>query len=539
MAQAVSAARTIPAVNPATGERLGEVPVVTREQLEVAVRRARQAQRDWGSRSVRERARALRPLLELMIERRDAIARLISQETGKPRFEALVAEVMPTLDLLDYYLEHAAEVLADEPVAHRLLKTTRSTLVHEPYGVVGLITPWNYPFFLTCGIALGALFAGNAVINKPSEYTPLVGLEVERLLRDAGLPPAIYQCLPGYGELGAALVEVGCDKISFTGSVRTGRRVAAACGERLIPVALELGGKDPAIVLEDADLERAVRSLVWGSFTNCGQVCASIERIFVQDTIAAPFAQRFVEATRKLRQGADLEFDVDVGSMVNRMQYEVVAKQVDDARAKGAKVLVGGQGRAGEGEKGGWFYEPTVLGDTRSDMEVQREETFGPVVTIVPVTGEEEAVRLANDSPYGLTASVWTRAEDTARRMVKRLHFGSVFVNDALVPSAAGEVPWGGVKDSGFGKTRGPQGLREMSRIKHVAVERFGLETPVWFPYTRQKYRLVSELVPLLFARSPGVRVRAGLSGLRTLTGAGLDGLRGLVLGNGDGNGKG
>ncbi|RMG06656.1 MAG: aldehyde dehydrogenase family protein [Planctomycetota bacterium] len=515
-----SPAEVLVAVNPATGERLADVPAVTPAQLADALRRARRAQRDWGARPARERLLAMRSLLELLVRRRDDLAAAVARETGKPRLEALTAEVLPVLDHLDFLLREGEALLAPRPLRHRLLRSVRSTVRRVPYGVVGVITPWNYPLFLAASAGFAALAAGNAVLNKPSELAPLVGLELEKLLRDAGLPPALWQCLPGNGEVGAALVEAGCDKICFTGSVETGRRVAAACGERLVPCTLELGGKDAALVFADADLERAVPALVWGSFTNCGQVCASVERIYVEDSIAHEFTRRFVEQTARLRVGTEAEGDFDLGPLVCRAQFEKVRAQVEEARAAGAAVLVGGQGRPGEGEKARYFYEPTVLGGVSSRLRALREESFGPLVAVVPVGGEEEAVQAANASPYGLTASVWTQDPARAERVAARLQVGSVFVNEVLAPSGAGEAPWGGVKDSGYGKTRGAEGLLEMTRAQHVAMDRFGVRrAPFWFPYTRRKYELVSSFVPALFGGSPTVRLKAGIKGMLGLLG--------------------
>lgn len=511
--------KTIVARDAATGEVLREIVCASQEEVRDAVRRARVAQRDWGARPVADRVRLLRPVLERIIARRDEIARLVSLETGKPRLEALTGEVFATCESLDFYLRNAARLLATESIAHRLLKITRASLHHEPWGVVAIVSPWNYPFFLGASVAFSALVAGNSVIAKPSEHTPLVGLEIETILRECGLPPALYQCLPGHGDVGQKIIEGGVDKVAFTGSVATGRKVASLCGERLIPVTLELGGKDPAIVLEDAPLERAAKALAWASFLNAGQVCASVERIYVQDKLVAAFTDRFVRNVLGLRQGRDAAFDVEVGPLVNRMQWEVVSRQVEDARQKGATVLVGGKGRPGTNEKGGWFYEPTVLANVPENAEVLRAETFGPVVSIIPVSGEEEAIRRANDTPYGLTASVWTADERAGERIARRLAVGTVYVNDHLLPSAAGEAPWGGTKSSGYGRTRGAEGLLEMTRSKHVAFDRLRMkDNPLWFPYSEAKYRAFSDVMPTLFGvGSPVERARAVVRALAAI----------------------
>jgi acyl-CoA reductase-like NAD-dependent aldehyde dehydrogenase len=511
--------RTLVARDAATGEVLREIVCASHEEVRDAVRRARVAQRDWGARPVQDRVRLLRPVLERIVARRDELARLISLETGKPRLEALTGEVFATCEALDWALRNAPRLLAPESVAHRLLKITRSVHHREPWGAVAVISPWNYPFFLGASIALSALAAGNSVVAKPSEHTPLVGLEIETILRECGVPPALYQCLPGHGDVGQAIVEAGVDKVCFTGSVATGRKIAALCGEKLTPVTLELGGKDAAIVLEDAPLERAAKALAWASFLNAGQVCASVERILVQDRIAATFTDRFVRHVLGLRQGRDAAFDVEVGPLVNRAQWEAVSRQVEDARARGATVLTGGKGRAGTADKGGWYYEPTVLANVPADALVLREETFGPVVCIVPVSGEEEAIRRANETAFGLTASVWTQDERAGERIARRLAVGTVYVNDHLLPSAAGVASWGGTKASGYGRTRGADGLLEMTRPKHVAFDRLKLkENPLWFPYGQGKYRAFSDVMPALFGvGSPLERARQVLRALSSI----------------------
>ena len=491
--------------NPATGESLGEVEIWSEEGVFEAIERARSAQEAWGTASMRERLATIRNVKNVIIERRDEIATHVSRETGKARFEGMTSEVFPVADCADYYLRKARSILETRRVPHRILKTTRSYKAFVPYGVVGIITPWNYPFFLTMGPALSALVAGNAVINKPSEFTPLTGDLIDSIFRQAGLPEGLFQVVHGYGATGAALITGEVDKISFTGSVATGRKVAAQAGERLIPVTLELGGKDPMIVLEDAPLEQATSCAVWGAFCNSGQICASIERVFVIEEVADEFLEKVLAKTKELRQGVDSDFGIDVGAMQNDQQLQIVQRHVEEAREQGARIEIGG-GKLQDMEDG-LFFEPTILTGVRPEMCVASEETFGPVLPILRVKDEEEAIRLANDSDFGLTASVWSVDDRRARRVARRLHFGAVYVNDTLAPSSASEIGWGGFKASGFGKTRGPEGLLEMVCTKHISIDALRVKKglgmkhmPYWFPYSEDKYRRFSTLVRDLFS---------------------------------------
>lgn len=509
---------TLVSLNPATGEAVGSVTVASPEQVTATLKAAREASKLWARVPVEERARRLERVCDVMVARRDEIARLVSAETGKPRVEALGHEVLACLDGIQYYVRNAGRLLAPQRIRHRFLRTTRSTYVYEPWGVVAVITPWNFPLYLTNAVTMSALFAGNAVINKPSEFTPLTADLYAELLDEAGLPEGVFQVLQGGGATGAALVDARPDKVTFTGSVATGRKVAMACAQHLIPHTLELGGKDPAIVLEDADLQRAARGIVWGAFCNAGQVCASIERVYVDDRVADEFTNLVVDHTLRLRQGIDSEHDVDVGPMANQQQFDKVRGQVDAAMAAGARALVGGQPRESTGPDSGLFYEPTVLVDVDDSMDVAREETFGPVLPIMRVRDEEDALEKANASDYGLTATVWTKKRARAESLARRLNFGAVYVNDHLTPSGAAEVSWGGVKYSGVGKTRGPEGLRDMCHLKHIAHERLPLSrSPQWYPYETRSYRTISELIATAFGRGLVSRSQAAIRLISTL----------------------
>ena len=469
--------------SPATLDVLGEIDVTTPAEVQTAVARARAAQPAWAETSLRDRARVLSRLVERIVERRDDVVRTICDETGKPEEEALAHEVIAACDATQFYAKRAPRLLADRTVPLHLAKTKRLSISYQPLGVVGVITPWNFPFLLALNPCVQALAAGNAVLLKPSESTPQSALLLGELFAAAGLDDGLLQVLLGDGETGAALAEAEVDKISFTGSVATGRRVAEACARRLVPCTLELGGKDPMIVCEDADLDRAAAGAVYGAFANGGQICISTERVFVVDSVADEFTRKVVDETARLRQGPRGESDV--GAVIHPPQLAVIEEQVADARRHGAKLLTGGRRNP---DFPGIYYEPTVLTDVTPDMQVMREETFGPVLPIVRVRDEEEALRLANDSSFGLNANVWTRDKRKGVRLAKALHTGSAVVNDCLVNYALPEAPFGGRRESGIGQVNGEIGLRSYCHAQTIVVDRFGAKREfLWFPYTRKQ----------------------------------------------------
>ena len=503
---ATAAARAVVSYNPATGEEVGRVPLGSEADVRGALARARAAQDEWRRLSFRARGEVVMLARAHVLAEMDEIASLVSREMGKPAAEAISMEVLPTLDLMQFFARRSARLLKNERIdigLYRLLGRS-SRIEYRPLGVVGIISPWNFPWAIPLGEVVMALMAGNTVVLKPSELTPLVALKLGDVFARAGLPAGALEIVTGDGSTGAALVEAGVDKLMFTGSVATGRRVAEAAARRLIPVVLELGGKDPMVVLEDADIESASSAAVWGAFANSGQACASVERCYVHEKIADDFLARVVEKTRALRQDAGEGEGVDIGAMSSERQLHVVEEHVRDAVERGAKVVTGGgrpKSATSRPESGhatshqGFFHEPTVLVEVDHEMKVMREETFGPLLPVMTFKTEDEAVRLANDSPFGLTASVWTRDIARGQRLAARIEAGTVMVNEVLYTHGIAQTPWGGVKESGLGRTHGRLGLLEMVAPYHVHTNRLARLPDVWwFSYTPQAAALFRSL---------------------------------------------
>jgi succinate-semialdehyde dehydrogenase/glutarate-semialdehyde dehydrogenase len=505
------AARKVASVNPATGEVLRELDCVGDADVLAAVARARAAQAAWAELGLRRRIAVLRNFQAKLHAKKSEIAAAITREAGKPLVEALVTEVLVVLDAARFLIDNAWRLLRDEPVPHGNLATKLKSgwLVREPHGVIGIISPWNYPFSIPATETLAALVAGNAVVLKPSELTPLVALELASLLYASGVPRDVFQAVVGDGSAGAALLRSPIDKLIFTGSVGTGKRIAAAAAERLLPLVLELGGKDPMVVLDDADVDVASSAAVWGAFVNAGQACLSVERCYVHRSLYELFGKACAEKTKQLRVGNGMESKTDVGPMINERQVRIVESHLEDAQARGARVLAGATRLP---ERGVNFYAPTVLANVSHEMRIMREETFGPVLPVMAFDNDDEAVRLANDSEYGLAASVWTRDRKRGERLALRIHAGTVMVNDVISCFGISEAPHGGVKASGVGRTHGRFGLEEMVKVKYLDIDRMpGMKKVWWHGYGESFRRQMEGFLDMQFARGLGTRLRGAL----------------------------
>jgi succinate-semialdehyde dehydrogenase/glutarate-semialdehyde dehydrogenase len=474
---------------PATGRALPPIKVTSPREVHEAVARARAAQEGWAALGFDGRKRKLLAFRDLVYDRTDELITLIMRQNGKPRFEAL-HEVISVIDFAHYFATRSKKILRDRKIwLHLFWPLKRSRIQYVPRGVVGIISTWNFPLWIPIGDVLVALAAGNSVVLKPSEWAAHTSLRAHELFVEAGIDPDVVQVLPGGAETGTALVDAEPDMMTFTGSSSTGRRVAAACGERLIPFIAELGGKDPVIILPDADLENVARHAVTGAFYNCGQTCASMERVLVHESMYEPFVNRVVELTEELRvedSVAASPAHTDVGPLTVPRQLEVVKEHIDDAVARGATILAGG--RAAPAADAGQFFEPTVLVDVTDEMLCWKEETFGPLLPIRKYSSVDEAVAMANDNAYGLNAYVYSSSIPRAEEIAERLEVGSVVINDFLVNAGTPETPWGGIKNSGIGRIHGRQGLREMCDVRHVFSPRGSLTLPMRYPYNERHY---------------------------------------------------
>jgi len=507
---------TLPSINPATGEVLAHFERTAPALLPEIVSRARVTQGGWVKLPIRDRGAKLRGLRERIMSSRNELADAVVRESGKPRVEALFADIFVALDSAEYWSRNAASALRTRRVPHHstAAKAKLGYLTYDPLGVIAIISSWNYPLAIPLSQIIPAIAAGNAVVCKTSDFTPQCGALIEKLFIDAGFPKDLVKIVQGGGEVGQALIDASPDKVMFTGSVATGRRVAEACAKKLIPSVLELGGKDAMIVLADADLEVASSAAVWGSYTNCGQVCLSVERLFVEQSAADKFMALCVEKTKKLRIGPGSDPATDVGPLIRAQHVQRMSDLVQEAVSRGAKVLCGGKARP---ELGPNFFEPTVITGVDSSMKLFQEETFGPILAIQVVKDANEAIAYANDSPFALAASIWTKSKTRGMALAAEMRVGAVMVNDAISYFGIAEAPHGGCGASGWGRTHGQAGLLEMVQMKYIDVDRMPRsEKPWWYRYGADLERAADAFLKFEFSGSIGAKLRNARRAMKT-----------------------
>jgi acyl-CoA reductase-like NAD-dependent aldehyde dehydrogenase len=501
--------------NPATGELIGTVETITPAKVQGIVDDVAEVQPFWAALSLEDRARYMRRAVDVLLSEIDEIAELLTNEQGKPRVESYTMELLPTVDSLKWIADNGPQILSDEKLSMPvILKSKSAKFTYEPIGVVGVIAPWNYPWSIPFGEVAIALMCGNGVVLKPASLTPLIGDRIRQTFEKAGLPEGLIRTVHGGGRIGDALVKSTAGKIFFTGSVEVGKKVGVECAKRMKGSVLELGGKDPQIVCADADLANAVSGAVWGGFANAGQTCSGIERVYVMEDVADQFLDGVVRETERLTVGDPREWTTEIGPMVSDDQAAIVTDLVDDAVKSGAKKLTGGPIKI-KGMKGS-FIAPIVLTDVAHDMRIMNEEIFGPVLPVMRVKSEEEAITLANDSQFGLGASVWTKDRAKGERMAHQIESGMVWTNDHSFSHGACQCAWGGVKDSGLGRSHSKFGFYECVNIKQLAWEPGWTRDLWWQPYDRKLGDAIRSSAQLLYSRN-GNRLKALREGFRPL----------------------
>jgi acyl-CoA reductase-like NAD-dependent aldehyde dehydrogenase len=505
----ISAPASLESRNPATGALLGSVNTTAPEDVAAVVDAVAQVQPFWAQLTLRDRARYLQRAAQVLIDESDEIRDLIVAEQGKPRNEAFSMEVLPTIDALHWIAGEGQRILADErvPMPQLFLKTKQSAFTYEPLGVIAVIAPWNYPWSIPFGEVALALMAGNGVVLKPASLTPLIGERIVHVFERAGVPEGLIRVVHGPGT-GSALVRSKVGKVFFTGSVDTGRGVGEECARQLKGSVLELGGKDPMIVLPDANFDHAVAGALWGGFANAGQTCSGIERVYVLREMSERFIAAIVAGAAALRVGDPMGWDTEIGPMVSREQFDIVSELVSDAVAAGATLRCGGPLAQAPAGLSGDFYAPTVLTGVTHEMRIMREEIFGPVLPIVVVDSEDEALALANDSEFGLGASVWTSDRSKGERIAGELESGMVWINDHMFSHGACQCAWGGVKESGLGRTHSKFGLYECVEVKLRVWEPSTMRNPWWHPYDETLGKALRQTAKVLYGR-PSIRAAA------------------------------
>jgi succinate-semialdehyde dehydrogenase/glutarate-semialdehyde dehydrogenase len=457
--------------DPRTDEIIGEFTATNPDDMPLIIQKVKGAFEHWSGLSLRTRLEIFKKAYRQFYRHQDEVARLISEETGKPLVEAFSTEILPVLDCFKYYIENVRKILKDQKISamNPLFKLRRGFVRYEPLGVVAVISPWNYPFLLSMQHIVPAILAGNAVIFKPSEYTTLTGLKIRDIFDQAYLPKSVLEVVTGLADVGAALVNGAVDKIIFIGSTEVGKKIYQAAAKNLVPVSLELGGSDPMIVLQDANLERATNAAVWGAYSNAGQACLSVERLYVHESIETKFVEMLVQKVKALRLSANKVVAGDVACLANEGQFNKVRLLVEDALDKGAVVELGGKARKDLGE---WYFEPTILTKVNSSMEIMKKECFGPLISVIPFSTDDQVVSLANDSEFGLSASIWTQNRKRGLELAKKVQAGSVLINDVQINIAQMEAPYTGQKNSGLGVSHGAWGVLEVMRPKYISADR-------------------------------------------------------------------